>query len=115
MSNENIFNMTSSSSKCLNLCDWCIHKDVCKYNNRDLINGRGVYMEVYTCPFRKVYDDKLEKIRKDYEIIEERLRHLLQSDFISRFDEKNIYTGEYIRDINDIDKLFYGDGNKEEN
>lgn len=34
---------------------------------------------------------------------EERLQHLLQSDFIRSFDEKDIKTGDYIRDIKEAD------------
>lgn len=120
MSNETIFDMnTSSSSRNLfNLCDKCIHKDVCKYRNWDFIKGNGIYMEVHTCPYckKKNYSDgELYEIQKNYEVVEQRLKHLLQSDFIRRFDEKYIDTGEYVRDINNIDRLFYGDGSKEEN
>ena len=119
MSNETIFDMNTSSSNHFSLCDKCVHKDVCKYRNWDFIKGNGIYMEVHTCPYhwKKKNDCGIElyKIQENYEVVEKRLKHLLQSDFIRRFDEKCIDTGEYVRDINDIDRLFYGDGSKEEN
>lgn len=94
-----------------NLCDKCLHKNVCKYHNQDFANGRGVYIKVYDCPYCKIKDDhyqsELDKARKELNILENRLKHLLQSDFICRFDEKDYKTGEYVRDINDVDKLFY--------
>lgn len=66
-----------------------------------------------TCPFRLVEDDylqsKLFDDRRDLQAMYNRLRHLLESEFIRRFDEKDLDTGEYIRDINDVDKLFYGE------
>lgn len=37
--------------------------------------------------------------------LEKRLKHLLKSDVIREYDEKDIATGEYVRDINDLDKF----------
>lgn len=37
--------------------------------------------------------------------LRERLAHLLQSDFIKSFDEVELSTGEYVRDIKDADKI----------
>ena len=36
-------------------------------------------------------------------VLEGRLKHLLQSDFIRSFDEKNFKTKEYVRDIREAD------------
>ena len=93
-----------------NLCNSCLHKDVCKYRNHDFIKGKGINISVSTCPYW-VTSDLLNVaclIKKDLGIVTNRLNHLLESDFIRRFDVKDVETGEYIRDISDIDKLFYG-------
>ena len=42
--------------------------------------------------------------RAEYEDLMKRFRHLLESDFISRFDEVDITTGRYKRDIAEADK-----------
>ncbi len=44
-----------------------------------------------------------EEWKVDY--LEQRLKHLLQSNFIKSFDEKNSITGEYKRDIKEADEL----------
>lgn len=44
-----------------------------------------------------------EKWKVDY--LEQRLKHLLQSNFIKSFDEKDLKTGEYKRDIKEADEL----------
>lgn len=41
------------------------------------------------------------KAIKDLEIVERRLKHLLQSDFIRSFDEVNVSTKQYKRDISE--------------
>lgn len=43
--------------------------------------------------------------QRELHTIRMRLQHLLQSEFISSFDMKDIYTGEYVRDIRDADKI----------
>lgn len=43
--------------------------------------------------------------KKKAEMLERRLKHLLQSDFIASFDHKNINTKEYQRDIRDADMI----------
>ena len=43
--------------------------------------------------------------RVEYEQLLKRLRHLLESDFISSFDEVDITTGRYKRDIDEADKV----------
>lgn len=54
--------------------------------------------------------DTLEKLIDQYfdllgyaETIEKRLQHLLDSDIVRRYDEKNPFTGGYVRDINELD------------
>lgn len=46
---------------------------------------------------------ELERQYESYNNILQRLRHLLESDFIRSFDEWNIQKGEYTRDIADAD------------
>ena len=51
--------------------------------------------------------------QRELHITRKRLQHLLQSDFIRTFDEKDIKTGEYIRDIREADneiEMFYDCG-----
>ena len=43
--------------------------------------------------------------KKKAEMLERRLKHLLQSDFIASFDRVDPNTKEYIRDIRDADML----------
>ena len=44
-------------------------------------------------------------LQRELHTIRMRLQHLLQSDFIRSFDEKDIKTGEYVRDIKHADLL----------
>lgn len=57
--------------------------------------------------FEKDFDEILnlaiEALEHDY-ILERRLKHLLQSDFIRSFDEVDVHTKEYKRDIKEADK-----------
>ena len=41
--------------------------------------------------------------QSELHITRKRLQHLLQSNFIRSFDEKDLYTGEYARDIREAD------------
>lgn len=47
----------------------------------------------------------IKEITEENENFKKRLRHLLQSDFIASFDEVNIKTKEYFRDISEADEL----------
>lgn len=49
--------------------------------------------------------DENIKLRRDMRMLELRLGHLLQSDFIRSFDEVDINTMEYVRDIKYADQL----------
>lgn len=42
--------------------------------------------------------------REEHELLVRRLEHLLESDYIRSFDEKDIMTGKYKRDIRDADR-----------
>lgn len=42
--------------------------------------------------------------REEHELLVRRLEHLLNSDYIRSFDEKDIKTGKYKRDIRDADR-----------
>lgn len=42
--------------------------------------------------------------REEHELLVRRLEHLLNSDYIRSFDEKDIETGKYKRDIRDADR-----------
>lgn len=42
---------------------------------------------------------------KEYELLLKRFRHLLESDFISKYDEVEPRTGEYKLDIKELDKI----------
>lgn len=46
-----------------------------------------------------------EDLQRELHTIRMRLQHLLKSDFIRSFDEKDIRTGEYVRDIKHADLL----------
>ena len=48
---------------------------------------------------------KLTEARKDVEILEKRLRHLLKSDTVAAFDAKDRNTGNYKLRIEDLDKM----------
>jgi len=45
-------------------------------------------------------------IIKENELLLERLRHLLESDIISEYDEINLNTGNYKKDIKELDRMF---------
>ena len=48
--------------------------------------------------------------QRELHITRMRLQHLLQSDLIRAFDEKDIKTGEYVRDIKLLDQIVpYGE------
>lgn len=53
-------------------------------------------------------------IENDIKLLERRLKHLLQSDFIRSFDKVDIHTKEYKRDIREADAkiLYLCDGEK---
>lgn len=61
----------------------------------------------------KAYDAAINAL-EHAEYLERRLKHLLQSDFIRSFDEVNVHTKEYKRDIKEADAkiLYLCDGNK---
>ncbi|MBO7211082.1 MAG: hypothetical protein J6V44_08820 [Methanobrevibacter sp.] len=45
----------------------------------------------------------------DVQVLENRLKHLLKSRYIAKFDEINHATGEYVRNIEDADVCFVCD------
>lgn len=87
--------------------------------NREQIKyalGCCVDGDCYPCPYAEIgagcrdrmAEDALSLIKElteENENFEKRLRHLLQSDFIASFDEVNIKTKEYFRDISEADEL----------
>lgn len=66
------------------------------------------------CLFLECQNFSLNSVRdfqkNDIDRLERRLKHLLQSDFIKSFDEVDVYTKEYKRDIReaDIEKRSHG-------
>lgn len=46
-----------------------------------------------------------EEFKTREQVLEERLEHLLQSDFIASFDQVDYRTHEYVRDIRTADRL----------
>ena len=59
-------------------------------------------------------EEQLEEKINENKLLEERLKHLLKSEYISFFDEKDSFTGEYILDINEIDRTRRGNVREEE-
>ncbi len=59
------------------------------------------------CLFLECQNFSLNSVRdfqkNDIDRLERRLKHLLQSDFIRSFDEVDVYTKEYKRDIREAD------------
>lgn len=59
------------------------------------------------CWFLECQNYSLNSVRdfqkNDIDRLERRLKHLLQSDFIRSFDEVDVYTKEYKRDIREAD------------
>lgn len=60
----------------------------------------------------KYLEEENERLRmdkreheKESELLKKRIRHLLESEFISSFDEKHYITKEYVRDIKDADRI----------
>ncbi len=49
--------------------------------------------------------EELEAKDKVIESLTNRIRHLLESEYIASFDIKDPITGEYVRDIADADKM----------
>lgn len=45
------------------------------------------------------------------EMLEKRLKHLLKSELIRKYDEKNPYTGEYRLDIEEFDMIYNRNNN----
>lgn len=48
-------------------------------------------------------EQSLEKVKSENEYLKNRLGHLLESEFIRRYDEKDPKTKEYVRDIHSLD------------
>ena len=49
--------------------------------------------------------EELEAKDKVIESLTNRIKHLLESEYIADFDKKDPITGEYVRDIADADKM----------
>ena len=61
-----------------------------------------------TMPFMQDMSDTIDRLRADNEVILRRLKHLLESDYISQFDQVDPNTQEYIRNIREADwKVMY--------
>ena len=52
----------------------------------------------------ELLDENIE-LRRDRNMLENRLRHFLQSEFIRSFGAKDIKTGEYARDIQEAGRI----------
>lgn len=48
----------------------------------------------------------IENMELENKVLENRLNHLLESNFISEYDRKNPLTSNYELDINELDKIF---------
>lgn len=47
----------------------------------------------------------IENMELENKVLENRLNHLLESNFISEYDRKNTLTNDYRLDINELDKM----------
>lgn len=58
----------------------------------------------------EAWDIAIEALQNnDVQTLENRLKHLLKSRYIAKFDEVNYATGEYVRNIEDADVCFVCD------
>ena len=92
--------------KLVNSCN----KGVYKTKVRTEENGLGTW-EVSgavpgdDCPI-EVYNTGMDT-EKEYGLLLKRFRHLLKSDIIALYDEVDPRTGEYKRDIKELDDIIY--------
>lgn len=68
--------------------DFCWPSEECKQEHEQLLD----------------YLKELKGLRLENEVILRRLKHLLESDYISQFDQVDPNTQEYIRDIREADR-----------
>lgn len=83
----------------------------------ELPNSRFVFSYIYHVFSGSIVDrlaeyektgyepQEVAKLAQNIRVLESRLKHLLQSDFINTFDRKGPITKEYTRDIKEADKL----------
>lgn len=83
----------------------------------ELPNSRFVFSYIYHVFSGSIVDrlaeyektgyepQEVAKLAQNIRVLESRLKHLLQSDFINTFDRKDPITKEYTRDIKEADKL----------
>lgn len=78
-------------------------RDLRKEKREDLAEA----VEFIAQSLRESRDDLLEDAvsREEYDLLVRRLQHLLESDYIRSFDEKEIMTGRYKRDIKEADTV----------
>lgn len=80
-------------------------KDRCNYAEVEKLFHE---LEKEICELKSInaaYLEMLENHTATIEMLDNRLRHLLQSEFIRSFDEKDFKTKEYKRNIADADKI----------
>lgn len=86
-------------------------------DTKPISNGRFVAAFIYNVFSGTIVDrlaeyeitgyepEEVAKLKNHIEVLESRLKHLLQSDFINSFDRKDPLTKKYTRDIKEADKL----------
>lgn len=81
-------------------------KDLQKANRGDLAEA----VEYIAKALQENRDELLEDAvpREEHDLLVRRLEHLLESDYIRSFDEVNIMTGRYKRDIREADAKMDG-------
>ena len=85
--------------------DFCNEK--CKYYK--MCGIRCAYITVgEKCEYK--VEETADVQTLEIEVLEYRLKHLLKSRYIAKFDEVNHATGEYVRNIEDADVCFVCDG-----
>ena len=84
---------------------WVDKKDRCDYAQVALI-VKDLRNEIEFLKKRKeALQEENKKLKGYNEMLEKRLRHLLQSEFIRSFDIKDFKTKKYKRDIKEADEI----------
>lgn len=80
-------------------------KDIAVISNDDydLLEWRSIdEVDMY-----QIKSESVEALRKEYEILLRRFRHLLKSEIIALYDEVDPRTKKYKRDIKELDNFIY--------
>lgn len=73
--------------------------------SEQIVNELSTEHFIYGIDFIEADRKNVESEQNRYiQLLEKRLKHLLKSDYIRQFDEKDPQTGEYKLDIHDADK-----------